>query len=204
MKGSRIKNKKLRLVIVMAGYLIAYFYSYMQLPFLAWSIDVVPMGILYMYIGCESYHFMNTMSKYRKYVLLVGALVFFVCFVSSNVGLGNGYAMDARVWGNILLNPLAAISASVVVICLCDKCKCKHRNLQFIGRNSMAYYGIQAVMVGVLNTIIWKLFPELSGVFAIGVSVVSLGISVAIDSIIVYMYVRWIEPLWKRMIKIKI
>lgn len=197
----KIQNEGVRGAIVCIAYVVAYIWSYLKLPFLPWAIDVVPIGVFFMWVGTILNQCLEKLNENRDNVkqLLISALlcvVFVAMFYISHVMLNNSYALDARQYGNIILNTIGAVSASVMIILLCSMIKKRHAYIRFIGQNSLAFYGIQAIMCGILNTIIWKIFPGMSDIFGIMISIVSLIISVLVDYVGVWLYLKLICPLW--------
>jgi hypothetical protein len=95
---------------------------------------------------------------------------------------------------------MICFSGSVSIIFICKKflinVEVLSRLFSFMGKNSMVFYGIQAVMVGILNTIIRHFVAEdvLYSGWGIAVSVLSLTVSVAVDSCFVLFYRSVIEP----------
>jgi hypothetical protein len=114
--------------------------------------------------------------------------------------LQQGYALDSHTFGNVLLDTVIGVSGSMTIIFLCQyifiKMKWTSRLLTFMGENSMVFYGVQAVMVGILNTILRHFFSEelLYGFWGIPLSLLSLAVSVAVDSVFVLAYRKMIAP----------
>lgn len=200
----KINKSWIRFLLVLVLYIGAYIWGNAQLPFLPWAIDVVPVGVLYMFVG---FCIRSTVKKYneignnlKSVVIIILMLLYFFTYYISNIKFGNGYALDVREYGNIVLNTICAISASIAIILMCSLCKKKIDWLGYIGQNSMSYYGLQGVMVGALNTVIWKVIPSMtSGIEGILISCVSLIISLCVDSIGVEFYKNKVAVIWRRL-----
>lgn len=183
------RNSLMRAACIVGGYTLAYLYSYLSPKWLLgqsnlpWGVDVVPVALLYMFMGILFWK-MAGVSKYFKAVWMCAgfpSLWWLVCN-------GYNYAMDARMFGHVLISPLCAGSMSMLVIWACKMLKVYCGTLAFIGRNSRYYYGIQAVGVGILNTIIPCFYRGSSVGMGIALSLISLAISLFVDGLVIYAF----------------
>lgn len=114
-------------------------------------------------------------------------------FLINNNILHNGYALDSHCFGNLLIDTLIAIFGTLAVLLSCNFIIQKSRYaaiLGFFGKNSMAFYGVQAIMVGVLNTSFRHFIDEeiLFSSWGYVISFFSLLISLLVDSMLVRLY----------------
>lgn len=188
----KINRSWIRIILVMMLYIVAYTWGKLKLPFLPWALDVVPIGLFYMYIGVcirniiKKFKILGVVNQVCVIIFLIS--LFVISYFVSNIVLGNGYALDVRVYGDLILNTVCAISASLAIIFMCSLFAKRIIWLEYIGQNSMAYYGLQGIIVGILNTILWKVFPNMMGLFSIFVSCISLIISLCVDTVGVEIY----------------
>lgn len=197
----------LTVVLIGFSYVLAYILPELYLP---WHIEIVPACMGYMtlgYILAGIYGNVKSNKKiYRVDIDLMniigGGIVWILCYLL----YGNHYDLYSHTFGNLILDTLMATAGTVVIIIACkyvDRSemfpKCCKNVLNFIGQNSMEFYGVHAIMVGILNTIIRHFISE--GVLyswpGIFISLFSLMVSIVVDSIMICIY----KKLYSKIVK---
>lgn len=185
------------------SYILAYSYPQMYLP---WHLEIVPACMGYVLSGNLMAQMMIKIFNSEKCTKLLGggaALVWIICTYI----WGFNYALDSHSFGNVIEDTVVALSGSMSVVVWCKiledmrvKCKPLRRYLSFAGKNSMEFYGIQAVMVGIMNTVIRHFISEeiLYSWIGIVVSVFSLSVSLLIDTVIILEYKKYIVPVLRK------
>lgn len=122
---------------------------------LPWSIYVVPMGVFYMLIGTFLRRYWE---KLRQITILLpcmalasGVLVYILLKYDIH------YEMDSHIYGNVFLISVLAIIVTCAVILFSSLIPKNIKWLSFVGRNSMTFYGLKGVFIGIVNVIFGSL-----------------------------------------------
>lgn len=180
-------------ICLVSSYLFCNYYNDV---YLVWHFEVVPLAVFYI---CFGYWISKILKKKLSRVTLFNStLVFlglgFVMFFSFDIN----FAFDSHSFGNVFTDVATAILFSATIICFSiflSQGNKTYKILEFIGKNSMSIYGIQAIMVGILNTIIWHLFDEKVLYSGRGylISLVSFVISMIADCLFCHIYNKYIK-----------
>ncbi|MBE6909140.1 MAG: hypothetical protein E7474_06165 [Ruminococcaceae bacterium] len=168
--------------------------------FLPWHIEVLPMCTAYVLVGVITKRAIEGSDCKWDVAWLIGAAAIWLgAFYLDYMPQGGGFAVDSHTFHNLILDTACAIAGSFGVIYLskiiAGRSKKEWKLLSYMGKNSMIYYGVQAVMVGVLNTILWYFFDDLYNCKGVLLSLVSLSISVACDTIFCLFYQKFVNPM---------
>lgn len=164
-----IWKKKKRFRLYIAIFLLILSYEYIHIypdVFLPWHFEIIPVCMAYILIGGIMGSYYEKSNKSNTFFLIVGMIIWVISWGINEMVLRHSYALDCHSFDNVVIDTMMVCSGSVVVIIISKKLvNSVHlsrlkEGMAFIGKNSLAYYGIQAIMVGILNTIIRKFVAE--------------------------------------------
>lgn len=177
-------------------YVLSYIWCvYLKGIYLLWRIELVPVGLVYL---CVGYSLKEQIRKKRDSdwkLITAGIVISFVLIWWNYIYNDYYYAIDSHSLGNVVTSPFLALIISFTVVLIARIMPGNHtKMLQYMGRNSMVYYGVQQAMVSVTNMLILKAFGEMGMLESILVSFVALAVSLLIDTVLVYIWNRCFAP----------
>ena len=174
-------------------YMFSYAWSiYLKEIYLPWRMEMVPVGLLYMCIG---YNLKAQTRKKRdndSILITTGIIISAVLIWYNYLKKDFYYAIDSHLLGNLVTSPVLALTVSITIILLVRKIPNTYtKMLEYMGRNSLVYYGVQQAMVSVTNTFILKVCGGMDMIASILVSLAALLLSLVIDTLFVYAWKIW-------------
>lgn len=192
----RIDRKYLS-VLAFVMILVSYGYTY-AFPhvFLPWHLEIVPACCGYVLFGvvfAEKIKHLGGLAR-GGCVLWGGWLILWIINYKN---LQNNYALDAHQFGNVFLDTLIAMLGAYAVIAFCESLSRREIPiLVYVGKNSMVYYSVQAIGVGISNTLIRYFISKdvLDGVWGVVISLIAMVVLIILISFFTEVYLRFIYP----------
>lgn len=162
------KNKRIFGMICCLGTVFAM----QNLPILLpWSIDVVPLFVIYMYLGyCGKQY--STLSLPTLSWTMLFLAYFVICYFNGEPNL------SVRIYGlSILLISLSGLIGSLVVMKLSEKIEDSYagRFLSIVGQHSMTIFCIQMFLLRMQNKVFFDILHlPASGLYLHGINIVKI------------------------------
>lgn len=141
------------IVLITGGIAYARFIN-VNLP---WGIDVVPISASFI---CFGYLIKNKTDKILNYkfmpIYLVANIIF--CYLNFKI-LGESVGMWSSVYGNEIYYILASVFGSLFIYSIC-KLISNINFLLYIGQNSITYYCLHVIVIGIVEKIYKVIIPN--------------------------------------------